>query len=187
MGDGFDGVIMAATLGRQWACERIYRDLAPTVFGYLRLQGAAEPEDLTSEVFIGVFAGLRGFSGTESQFRSWVFTIAHRRLVDDRRRRGRQFSATAALYDRRQEPAGGDVEEDALRAMSAERVRTLCATLAPDQRDVLLLRMVSDLTVEQIAAVLDRSPGAVKALQRRGLAALRHVVAAKSPEKGVPL
>ncbi len=54
--------------------------------GYLRVQGAREPEDLTSEVFLGAFRGLSGFSGDEDQFRSWVFTIAHRRLTDERRR-----------------------------------------------------------------------------------------------------
>jgi RNA polymerase sigma-70 factor (ECF subfamily) len=70
-----------------WAFERLYADLAPVVAGYLRVQGAAEPEDLTSEVFLGVFTGIDSFEGSETQFRSWVFTIAYSRLVDERRRR----------------------------------------------------------------------------------------------------
>lgn len=74
-----------------WAFERLYADLAPVVAGYLRVQGAAEPEDLTSEVFLGVFTGLKLFSGTEQQFRSWAFTIADQRLVDERRRAGRRL------------------------------------------------------------------------------------------------
>ncbi len=77
----------------------------------------------------------------------------------------------------------GDVEDDALRAMAEERVRTLCAPLPAGQRDVLLLRLVADLTVEQVAKALGRTPGAVKALQRRGLAALRQVL----EQEGVPL
>ncbi len=77
---------------------------------------------------------------------------------------------------------GGNVEDDALRRMSGDRVRSLVETLAPDQRDVILLRMVSDLTVDSIADILGKSPGAVKALQRRGLGALREKVG-----PGVPL
>lgn len=184
VGEGFGGILAAAATGAEWACRHLYLDLSPTVCGYLRLQGAREPEDVTSEVFVSVFRGLRSFSGSEAEFRSWVFTIAHRRLVDERRRVAHQ-PRTVTLNE--QDSLGGDVEEDALRRISADRVRSLCGTLAPDQRDVLLLRMVSALTVEQVGAVLDKTPGAVKALQRRGLAALRHVIDRKNLDSGVPL
>jgi len=86
----FDDVLVAAQAGAAWAFEVLYRDLAPSVTGYLRLHGAAEPDDLASETFIGVFTGLGGFSGDEAALRGWVFTIAHRRLVDDWRRRSRR-------------------------------------------------------------------------------------------------
>lgn len=176
IGEGFAGVLGAASSGAPWACERLWRDLSPTVCGYLRLQGAPEPEDLASEVFIGVFRGLDGFRGSEAQFRSWVFTIAHRRLTDDRRRRSHnpRCGPLPAL-----EGGGGgsdgNVEEEALRRLSADRVRALCFTLAGEQRDVLLLRLVGGFTIDEAAAVLAKTPGAVKALQRRGLAALRQV------------
>ena len=169
-----------AQRGEGLAFEQLYRALAPAVAGYLRLQGARDPDDLTNEVFLGVFTSIATFSGDEEQFRSWVFTIAHRRLTDERRARScRPAIADAALPDR----AAGDVEEEALRRLSAERVRALCAGLAPDQADVLLLRLVSGLTVEAIAGVLAKSPGAVKALQRRGICALRR----HFEREGVPL
>ena len=57
--------------------------------------------------------------------------------------------------------------------MSTERVRRLCDALPPDQRDVLLLRMVAGMTVEQAAEALGKPPGAVKSLQHRAVAALR--------------
>jgi DNA-directed RNA polymerase specialized sigma24 family protein len=86
----FDDVLAAAQAGAGWAFEVLYRDLAPSVTGYLRLHGAAEPDDLASETFLGVFTGLGGFRGDEEALRSWVFTIAHRRLIDDWRRRSRR-------------------------------------------------------------------------------------------------
>ena len=178
--EGFERVLAAAQADAPWAYERLYRSLSPSVCGYLRIQGAVDPEDLTSEVFLGVFRGIGAFAGDEAAFRSWVFTIAHRRLTDERRARGcRPPMTDAELPD----TAGGDVEEEALRRLSAERVRTLCGRVAPDQADVLVMRLVSGLTVEAVAGVLGKTTGAVKALQRRGLCALRKELA----REGVPL
>jgi RNA polymerase sigma factor (sigma-70 family) len=182
IGEGFTEVLHAAHSRAPWAFERLYLDLAPVVAGYLRLQGAAEPDDLTSETFLGVFGRLGTFSGSEQQFRSWVFTIAHRRLIDERRRAVRRPSIPTAdteTLDRR----GGDVEQDAFAMLGTTRVHELCAGLSDDQRDVLILRIVGDLTVDQTAAIVDKSVGAVKALQRRALDALRR----KLVRDGVPL
>lgn len=183
----FPDVLAAAQAGAAWAFERLYGDLAPVVTAYVRMQGAAEADDLVSDVFLGVFAGLKSFSGTEQQFRSWVFTIAHRRLVDERRRLARRRWTPAEDLARFGEPVGGDVEAEALDAIGRRRVYDLCGRLPPDQRAVLLLRIVGDLTVEQVAAVLGKSPGAVKALQRRGLAALRKILEqeARTPARAV--
>ena len=183
--EGFATLLTAARAGGEWAYERLYRSLAPAVAGYLRVQGAAEPDDLTSEVFERAFSALGGFSGGEAQFRSWIFTIAHHRLTDERRRAARRpVRVDGEVPDL---PAGdlprGDVEDEALRRMATERVRRLCDGLVADQRDVLLLRMLAGLTVDEIATALGKSPGAVKALQRRGLAALRR----QMDQQGVPL
>lgn len=155
--------------------------------GYLRLQGAREVDDLTSEVFVAMFRNIGSFSGTEANFRSWVFVIAHRRLQDERRRRYRR--PPPETVDQRNfvsSPAGAgepDPADEALRAISTDRVRALCGRLADDQRDVVLLRILGDLTVDQVAEVLGKSPGAVKQLQRRAFEALRRLI----DREGVPL
>jgi RNA polymerase sigma-70 factor (ECF subfamily) len=183
--DSFATLLTAAQAGGEWAYERLYRSLAPAVAGYLRVQGADDPDDLTSEVFERAFRNLGRFSGGEAQFRSWVFTIAHHRLTDERRRVGRRPVRTDG--DVSDLPAGsvptGNVEDEAARRLATERVRRLCEGLAPDQRDVLLLRMLAALTVDEIAESLGKTPGAVKALQRRGLAAIRR----QMERQGVPL
>jgi RNA polymerase sigma-70 factor (ECF subfamily) len=181
----FDDVLTAAQAGAGWAFEVLYRDLSPVVTGYLRLHGAAEPDDLASETFIGVFTGLAGFSGDEDALRSWVFTIAHRRLIDDWRRRSRRPQLTDDDTDLALLP-GGDAEDDALIRVGTEDVHRMCAGLPDDQRSVLLLRVLADLTVEQVAGVMGRSIGSVKALQRRGLRTLRDRLE-KSPEKTSPI
>jgi RNA polymerase sigma factor (sigma-70 family) len=168
----FDDVLAAAQAGAAWAFETLYRDLSPAVTGYLRLHGAADPDDLASETFLGVFAGLAGFRGDEAALRAWVFTIAHRRLVDDWRRRGRR-PQQADNPDGLAALPGGDVEDDAFTRLGAGTVHELCGRLPEDQRAVILLRVLADLTVEQVARVMGRSVASVKALQRRGLRALR--------------
>ena len=182
LGEQFEQVLTAAQTGEGWAAERLWRTTAPAVAGYLRVQGAAESEDLTSEVFLSVFRNLGSFAGTEAQFRSWVFTIAHRRLTDERRRSGRRPALLLGAEAGDVRP-GQSAESEALQRLGAERVRLLCGQLVPDQRDVLLLRLVGGLTVDEVAGVVGKSEGAVKALQRRGLIALRKILASQ----GVPL
>jgi RNA polymerase sigma factor (sigma-70 family) len=176
IGPDFDSVLHAAQSGAPWALARIYEAFSPAVLGYLRLQRCADPEDLTNEVFLGVLRRVPSFSGDEDDFRSWIFTIAHSRLIDERRRNGRRpqivDDGQAVVNDR----TGGDVERDALERLSSQRVQALCEELVPDQRDVLLLRLMAGLTIESVAEALGKSEGAVKALQRRGLANLRKIL-----------
>ncbi len=82
IGPGFASVLVAAQTGAPWALERLYHGFSPVVLGYMRIQGAADPEDLTNEVFLGVLRRIGSFEGDEEKFRSWIFTIAHSRLID---------------------------------------------------------------------------------------------------------
>jgi RNA polymerase sigma factor (sigma-70 family) len=187
IGPAFPEVLAAAQAGAAWAFEALYRDLAGPVTGYLRLHGATDPDDLASEVFLSVLTGAGSFAGAEPQFRSWVFTVAHRRLVDERRRAGRRPAFADVGEEVLLERPGGDAEADALLALSTRRVHELCAGLPQEQRSVLLLRILGDLTVDQVADVIGRSPAAVKALQRRGLRAVRvNAERAGAPLDGPP-
>lgn len=179
----FPEVLAAARANGPWAFERLFVAWSPGVAAYLRTQGADDADGLANEVFLRCFRRLSSFEGDEDAFRSWLFTIAHHLLVDDRRRRGRRPEQTAEAADTDRMPPGGHVEDDSLAHLGAAWVREQLDLLAPDQRDVLLLRILGDLTVDQVAAVIGKRPGAVKALQRRGLAALRR----RLDEEGVPL
>jgi RNA polymerase sigma-70 factor (ECF subfamily) len=163
-------VLDAARTGAEWAWTEIYRDLAPVVLGYLRAHGASEPEDITSEVFVSMVRKLPDFEGGEDKFRSWVFVIAHRRMQDERRRL-RRHPETPTPTERLERRAG-HVEDEAMDALATDAVRRRFAELSPDQRDVLLLRLVADVPIDEVARIVGKSTTAVKALQRRGLARL---------------
>lgn len=177
-------VIVASRAGAGWAFERLYEGLAPAVLGYLRSQGCTDPEGSVSEVFLRVFRRLGDFEGSDAQLRSWVFTIAHNLLVDERRMlSGRR--ADQPLHDRLDLP-GGDVEDDAMTRMASGRTRQMLDLLPSDQRDVLLLRVVADLSLEETATAMGRTVGAVKALQHRALASLRRRLEEILPEAVSP-
>jgi RNA polymerase sigma factor (sigma-70 family) len=178
----FDAVVTAARAGAAWALECIYQGLSPAIAGLFRAQGIDDPDDLTSEVFVGVLRNLAWFDGDAKSFRSWVFTIAYRRLADERRR-GVRRPGTIPLGERSEPTAPDDVHAEVERSLATERVRALCDRLLPAQRDVVLLRVFGDLTVDQVAGVMGRSRGAVKALQRRGYATIAQLL----EQENVPL
>jgi RNA polymerase sigma-70 factor, ECF subfamily len=153
--------------------ERIYRALAGQVVSYLRWHRASDPDGLTNDVFVQVHRNLASFEGDEKGFRSWLFTIAHHRMIDDRRRVRRQPPVQGGDTSVDESLGCGDVEEDAFAVMAGDHVRDLLAVLSADQRDVVLLRIVADQSVEEVARTLGKGEGAIKALQHRALGALR--------------
>jgi RNA polymerase sigma-70 factor (ECF subfamily) len=175
LGESFPQILAAARGSAEWAWTRIYGDLAPPLLGYLRTRSAVDAEDLMGEVFLQVVRDLNTFEGGERDFRAWVFTIAHHRLLDDARSRARRplTSTEEAIANF----SGGNVEEEALESIATQRVREMITRLPLAQRDVLLLRVLGGLTVDQVASAMGKSSGAVKALQRRGLAAIARALA----------
>jgi RNA polymerase sigma-70 factor (ECF subfamily) len=173
-GDGFDAALGAARAGEGWAFERLFEWLGRPVVAYLRGAGTEDPDGAANDVFLRAFTSLERFEGDEDRFRSWVFTIAHHLLIDERRRvsrRPKRAPLEAAGSD--PGPAAPDAADEALVSLGDERVRAVLAGLAPDQRDVVLLRIVADLSIEDTAAALGKRPGAIKALQHRAMRALR--------------
>jgi RNA polymerase sigma factor (sigma-70 family) len=169
-GEAFDAVLDAARAGEGWAFERLFEALGRPVAAYLRGAGVEDPDGAANEVFLRAFRGLGAFEGDEVRFRSWVFTIAHHLLIDDRRRRARR--ATTVPLGAAPEPAAGD--DHVAVALGDERVRQLLAGLSPDQREVVLLRVVADLSLEDTALAMGKKVNAVKALQHRAMRALRN-------------
>jgi RNA polymerase sigma-70 factor (ECF subfamily) len=177
LGDQFEGILAAAQDGGEWAVAVIYRWLHPALLSYLRGRAGEAAEDLTSETWLAVARGLPNFSGDESAFRSWVFTIAHRRLVDHHRTTARR-PRTRTLHPVEGDghdgpvdlPAGDDTAGEVLDALAGDAaVNRIVALLPKDQADIVLLRVVAGLPVEEVARITGRRPGTVRVLQHRAL------------------
>jgi RNA polymerase sigma factor (sigma-70 family) len=168
----FAETLEAARSGDEDALERLYRDTAPLVLGYARANGAREPEDVAQDVFVAMVTRLGSFVGNERAFRSWLLTITHRRLVDEIRRRSRRPVAEIEEQELLDRPAPGTAEDQALARLRAGGVLDAIDRLTPNQRSVLLLRMLADLPIAEIAEIVGKPESAVKALLRRALASL---------------
>jgi RNA polymerase sigma-70 factor (ECF subfamily) len=186
IGPDFPTTLARARMGDEVAWGVLYDDLAGPLIGFLRGRGAPDPEDQLGETFLQVARNLGAFEGDEAGFRSWVFTIAHRRLVDALRQRSRR--PVSVLADEHLEPLIDAVERapDEI-AVAVERIaqsgllEQLLAQLTDEQREVLVLRFASDLDATSVGRLTGRSTNAVAAITGRALTRLREVVAAGGP------
>lgn len=175
----FDELLDSARAGREPAWETLYVNFASLVGRYLRSRNCPDPDDIVAETFFQVVRNLASFTGGRDDFRGWIVTIAHRRMVDEWRRRERQPLELVEFEVICEHAPAGNVEEDSLLALSSAQIRGALRDLSIDQQDVLTLRFLGGLKIHEVAEAVGKTPGAVKALQARGIAALRRQI---SPE-----
>ena len=160
-----------------WA--EIYERFSPQILGYLVHQCRDLPtaEDLTADTFLEGIRAAPRFRGDLGDLRAWLFRIGRNNLIDHsrRRQRSRQDALEMVPDAELRRSAGAALTDPGDAAVaSVERSQVLAAIqrLSPDQRDVVLLRLTGGLTAAQIATVVGKTPGAVKALQHRAVASL---------------
>lgn len=166
----FDGALRRAQAGHRSGFDELVRHLDPRLVGFARARGADDPEGLADEVLVQMCRRIGEFEGNLAQLRAWVFTIARNRIIDERRRAGRRVDARPTEPGKL--PERGVVDADVDPEQQA-RVDALLASLTDDQREIVVLRVVVGLSVEETASIVGRRAGAVRALQHRALRTLR--------------
>jgi RNA polymerase sigma-70 factor (ECF subfamily) len=143
-------------------------------YAYYHTGHAQTGEDLAARVFQRLLAHLHEGRGPDRQIKAWLYRVA-RNLIVDEARRGQHRDHLP--LDETLADDGDAPEELALHTMQTEAVHVALLTLPDDQRDVIVLRFLAELDVAEVAAVLDVTPGALKARQHRALKALRRALA----------
>jgi len=146
-------------------------------FCYRRLGTREAAEDATSLVFERALRALPTWRGGD--FRSWLFAIAFRVVMDDYRQRRPQQRWEDDVDP--EDPAPGP-EEIAIIADEQRLLLAVLPLLKPDQRAVVELRLAGLPSVE-VARVLDRTPESVRTLQRRAVDRLQTLLAISIPSK----
>lgn len=173
-------IISLAQRGNEEAIGALYDAHCQTVLRYFKARSGDQQtaEDLTGEVFRRMLTGLPQYRATDLPFRAWLFRIAHNLLIDHYRRE----SGHVLVPLQQAENASSDEIDPASaveQKLTMEDAHHALSDLEPSQRDVLALRFLSELSLKETAFAMGRTEDAIKALQRRGLAALRLSLAVK--------
>ena len=185
---GLTAADLAAARRREPAAvTRVYTAYAPALFRFFMaaVGDRHQAEDLTGTAFVSAIESLPRFRGPVEALGGWLFQIARHDLYDHRRKqsRSRIESLDENLTEATRSDATVDPEELAIERLEGSRVLAALRELSTDQREVLLLRMAGGLTAPEVAAILGKTTGAVKALQHRGLASLARVLGLRSPQE----
>jgi RNA polymerase sigma-70 factor, ECF subfamily len=168
-----------AARGQPAAVDLLMRQIRPMVIRYCRarlgnLAGHYHvAEDVTQEVCLAVLTALPRYRDMGKPFASFVFGIASHKVADARRLAARLAIPTDDLPDSADDQPGP--EEAAVSSLEAQRARALLARLPWNQRQLLVLRVLTGLSAEETGAVLGMSAGAVRVSQHRALARLRAI------------
>jgi RNA polymerase sigma-70 factor (ECF subfamily) len=162
-------VVEAARNGDAGALAQICERLYPRIYRYLsyKVDDLRDAEDLAGEVFVRMLGAIREQKGN---IEAWLFRIAGNVLTDHYRKR----AVRSGEVELTEELAGeSDPAAAAERKLDGERLRRVLKALTEEQRETVLLRFVMGYDHDEVAAMMGRSAGAVRALQFRALAALR--------------
>jgi RNA polymerase sigma-70 factor (ECF subfamily) len=149
------------------------------IFRYVwsRVGDQRSAEDLTGEVFSRMVAKLPNYHTTGVPFRAWLYRIAHNLVVDHHRKEGNHvlvpLNSAEDLYEEGNNPASV-VEQQ----LTLERIQRALEKLDPSQQEVVVLRFLVGLPLQDVALTLDKTVASVKSLQYRGLIALRALLGA---------
>jgi RNA polymerase sigma-70 factor, ECF subfamily len=165
-------LLQAARRGDPEAFALLYRAHVQLIFRYIsyRVNDTHLAEDLTGDVFIRALESIDRYTDRGRPFAAWLYRIAHARVVDHYRRRGRRPSEIE--IEPTQFPVQPDMDGALIRRQAAQTLRAAIAELTGDQQQVIILRFIEGRRIEEVARIMGRKANAVKALQHRALRAL---------------
>jgi RNA polymerase sigma-70 factor (ECF subfamily) len=172
----FPRLLAAAARGDQEAFHTLWRARHPPLLRYLRVVCGEAAEDVAADTWIAVIARLAAFRGDEAGFGRWLVVIARNRARDVARRAARRPETPYGEVPDHE--VVRDAADAALETVTTRAALALVATLPPDQAEMVALRVVVGLDVADVAAVVGRSPGAVRVAVHRGLRTLAARLAA---------
>jgi RNA polymerase sigma-70 factor, ECF subfamily len=179
--EGEPDVVEAARRGDRAAWEQLYRRLYPRLRSYLaRRVGYEGAEDAVSETVTKAIEGIQHYADAGAGFDGWVFGIARHVSADHHRRFARDLRQHGLAHhiDGHGPEKHVPVEHGLDMADDHARLRSMFSRLDPAEQEILELRVVAGLSADDVAALLNRRPGAVRTSQSRALAHLRRLMEA---------
>ena len=159
------------------AWTRLYEENFDRIYRYivLKIGERTEAEDIAQQVFVNAVQAIGSYDYKGTRFSAWLYRIAHNKIVDHLRRKGKRPLAPLdeSLVDCA--PAN-DPSATAYHNLDMEMVQQATVQLTPAQQEVIALRFSGDLSITEVARTMGKSEGAVKALQHSAVLALRKIL-----------
>ncbi|MDX1662442.1 MAG: sigma-70 family RNA polymerase sigma factor [Candidatus Promineifilaceae bacterium] len=149
--------------------EQVYR------FVHYRVGERQLAEDLSADTFLKAWEHLDRYEERGLPFGAWLFRIARNTVIDHYRTRKAQVQWDETVFQI-EDPDAPDVAEAVGTQLAAERVIGALDALTDDQRDVLILKFLQGMNTATVADIMEKKPGAIRALQMRGLQALQTIM-----------
>ena len=169
-----------ARAGDPDAFSRLWRVYQPQLLRYLSSQATGATDDVASQVWIDVERSFASFEGDGEGFRRWLFTIGRRRAIDHARREQRRPEVAVDPLDR-MATQPEDVDDRFDLTDDLERIEVLLSELRPDVAQVVMLRVVRDLPVAEVAEITGLTEANVRVMAHRGVATLRRMLEPVTP------
>lgn len=171
-----ENIIARARRGDADAFEQLVVAYREQVFRLaLRMCGSeADADEVAQEAFLSAWKALPNFRG-ESQFSTWLYQLTTHAAIDLMRREKRQIAAADITEVSAAAPAPSP-QQQAEQSEQREIVRDAILQLAPEQREVVVLRFMEELSYEEIGAVLKLPSGTVKSRLNRAKAQLKEIL-----------
>lgn len=160
--------------GQGEAMTLLYRRHRPSIFryAYSRLYNQQQAQDVTGEIFLRMVTNLPQYRSTGAPFAAWLFRIAHNYIITHRQKENEAQLAPVSQADNVSH-AEGNPAFIVERQLQLEWVWQGLQQLDENQREVIIMRFLTGLSLKETALALEKSVGAVKTLQHRGILALR--------------
>ena len=169
-GPTFDALLYAAQRGDGPSVAVLFHDLHPRINRYLRSQEPNAADDIEGDVWEAIARGLGHFTGSERDFSAWAFTIARRRIIDQRRRTTRRRTDVTDPDTLRSFLAPDAPDLEAIERLSArDAIDLITRALSEEQADVVLLRVLGGLDAATVGGILGRTENWVWVTQHRAL------------------
>ena len=174
-----ENIVRKAIEGNQWAFTKLYDENFDKVYRYIyfRISSQAEAEDLTQEVFLKALQSIGSYKWQDVPFASWLFRIAHNQVIDYVRKQSKHKKVPL------EEAAAVSMEDPVAiteQRFEAQELTDAVKRLSTAQREVISLRFLADLPIADVARILGKREGTVKALQFNGTISLRKILSGQN-------
>ena len=171
-------LVLQAQKCNQEAFAQLYEQNFDKIYRYISLKvgNNTEAEDMTQQVFIKALQSISTYKWQDVPFSAWLFRIAHNQVIDYYRKQTRQATTPLYEYMAVSDSSDSNPEKMVEQKSDIEHLLLVSKKLTPAQQEVISLRFAGELSIIEVARIMGKTQGAVKALQHSAIIALRKLM-----------